>query len=257
MLCKNIVVVTCEKHWAQCRALLDSINFWLSGFNVVVVDNTPEPINLKYNMSNNSLRIMSWSDFIPNRVIHAPTYDNGWISQQLIKLQAHTLFDDCYVVLDSTALILKPIVEWPRDLCPFYPKKNHSFYKFYKSAYRQLGFKKAQSVVHAQSPVVFECAQVKALLGFWSDWKSFEEWFCSFQFPSEFWLYDLWLRKQGSKHHTKDCIDTTLLVMYSWNCWQQYQKNPRWGYYSVATIKQPLWEDKRLVRDNIMCLNRG
>jgi hypothetical protein len=50
MLCKNIVVVTCEKHWVQCRALLDSIDFWLSGFEVVVVDNTPEPINLKYNI---------------------------------------------------------------------------------------------------------------------------------------------------------------------------------------------------------------
>ena len=256
MLCKNIVIVTCEKDWEQCRNLLDSIDFWLSGFKVVVVDNTPEPINLKYAMTNNSLRLMIWSDLISNRVMHTPTYDNGWVSQQLIKLQAHQLFNDHYVVLDSTSLILKSIVEWPRDLHTFYPDHNHRFHRFYKAAYRLLGLKRAYSVAHAQSPVIFDCNQVKLLLEVWPDWQSFEEWFCSFQCPSEYWLYDLWLRKQGVHVHTTDCIETTLLPLYSWDCWERYQKNPRWGYYSVATVKQQLWNDSRFVRDDMPGLNR-
>ena len=256
MLCKNIVIVTCEQDWAQCRNLLDSIDFWLSGFKVVVVDNTPEPINLKYAMTNNSLRLMTWSELIPNRIMHTPTYDNGWVSQQLIKLQAHQLFNNHYVVLDSTSVILKSVVEWPRDLCPVYPKQDHKFYKFYKAAYRLLGFKQAHSVACSQSPVIFECIQVKLLLELWPNWKSFEEWFCSFQCPSEYWLYDLWLQKQGINYHSAGYVETTLLPLYSWDCWERYQENPRWGYYSVATVKQHLWNDSRFVCDDMPGLNR-
>ena len=258
MLCKNIVVVTYEKDWEQCQVLLDSIDFRLTGYNVLVIDNTPEPLNLKYSMTNNMLRVIPWSDLIPNRVMHTPTYDNGWISQQLLKLQAHQLFNNEYIVLDSTSVILKSFSDWPSDLYPVLPPTNHRFYQFYKSTSKLFGFINSQKVAPPQNPVIFNCDQIKALLNFWPSWREFEEWFCSFKYPSEFWLYDLWLNRQGIPYHDTNpsSSETTLLQLYNWDSWEEYKQNPRWGYYTVATIKQQLWEDHRFDKDNISAINQ-
>jgi hypothetical protein len=188
--------------------------------------------------------------------MHTPTYDNGWVSQQLIKLQAHQLFSDQYVVLDSTNIILKSFVEWPVLHNRHFPDLSHSFYKFYKSAYKLLGFKRDQQITYPTTPFMFDCLQVNNMLAFWSSWSEFEKWFCSFSYPSEFWLYDLWLNRQGiTSHYNEPYKPIPLLEFFTWECWQRYQQNPQRGFYNVAGIVSSVWNNPQFPRNEFLELN--
>jgi hypothetical protein len=242
MLTKNVVIVTHDNDWHQCTKLLESIDFWLENLNVILIDNNPHPGNVRFVMLNNHLKIVPWSDLIPRRVMSTETYDNGWVCQQLLKLAACKFFtNDRYVILDSKNIILRDLTQWPRDLMPIMPR-SETLYDFYTCTQDLFGLKN-RKIINPQAPYEFDCNRVKELLAFWPSWDEFEEWFCSFQRPSELILYDLWLQRLHMSEHDSTPRELELLTVYNWAQWQTYQKNTKVNFYRVASIDSSVWNN--------------
>jgi hypothetical protein len=201
-------------------------------------------------MTNNHLQIRPWQDFIPRRIIDTTMYnevDRGWISQQLIKLAGHKVFNGDYVCLDTSNIILSSFEssEWPVDRWAIVPAQSHKFYDFYSAAVQLLGVEHLP-VLQAQTPYIFNSNHVASMLNLWPDWDSFESWFTNFSRPSEFWLYDLWLQKCGiSTHLVSDhYIQQPLLCFYNKTSWKEItNKKLDTSFFTVANVKRFLWED--------------
>lgn len=245
---KDLLVVVSTEHWQQCKFLLDSIDYYLNGYKITVVDNSPQWANLSHTMANNHIRILPWQDFIPTRIVDVTEhgeFDRGWISQQLIKLSAHKLFKDDYVCLGTSNVILQSFENsaWPLNRYPLVPNSSHAFYKFYLAVKRKFGLKKPL-ILHPQTPYILNTSQVASMLSSWNSWAEFSDWFTSFKNPSEFWLYDIWLQKQGKSQHVDHYIEVPLLCFYTIDQWTQFQNSNRdISSYTVAQITQMVWED--------------
>jgi hypothetical protein len=192
----NIVIVCPINHWEQCQFLLNSIDRHLKDFNVYLIDNTVIPSLPTYNLRNNKLTQLVWSDIVPTRKLACKKSEDGWIVQQLIKLAVHTLFEnESYVCLDTKNIILSSLDEWPVDTFASIPPSHQSFSKFYNSVCTIFDF--APAVIPPQTPYELDALAVKELIEYFGGWDQFQEWFTSFHYPSEFMLYDIWCQKTG------------------------------------------------------------
>ena len=240
---KQVLIVTDKEHWEQCSFLLDSIDFYLNGYYITVVDNTPTPCNLFRALTNNYIKFVPWNKIISSRVIK-DGFDFKELSHRLINLSACKIFKNDYVCLDSTNVILKSFENsnWPIDKWPTTPKVNHSSFDFYLAACRKFDLD-LPALVPSQTPFIFNSDQVNDML---RHLENFEDWFTSFKNPSEFWLYDLWLQKNGLANHTVSdhYIQEPLLLLHNKLSWDyikaQYQS---FDYFTVGCINSSLWED--------------
>jgi hypothetical protein len=247
---KDLLIVACTEHWQQCKLLLDSIDYYLTGYKIIVVDNSPQWSSLSHSMTNNHLQICPWQDFIPQRVIATTTYgdvDRGWVSQQLIKLAGYKVFKGDYVCLDTSNVVLSSFEnsDWPVDRWAAVPDQSHDFYEFYSATTQLLGVEHLP-VLPAQTPFILNSDHVRRLVALWPSWENFEQWFTSFDRPSEFWLYDLWMQKCGiSTHLVSDhYIQQPLLCFYDCANWKEItNKKLDTSYFTVANVKRFLWED--------------
>jgi hypothetical protein len=240
----NIVIVSPLDHWDQCKLLLDSIDRHLVAHRVYLIDNTPELGLPQYKLKNNHLYQIPWSDLIISRTRKNHTVENGWITQQLLKLSAYKLFppNEQYVCIDSKTLILSRFIDWPTEEFPMRPQRyEHDFYKFYDSVC-QLFELEHVTVKPPQVPYILNSTVIKELIDFWGSWDIFQEWFTSFTYPSEFWLYDLWCQRNGKVNlHPPYDYTTNILHLYNIEGWKDFIKSDKTKKYEVAILWRALW----------------
>jgi hypothetical protein len=239
----NIVIVSPIEHWAQCKVLLDSIDRHLVAHRVYLIDNTPSLGLPKYKLKNNHLHQIPWSDLIISRTRKNHTIENGWITQQLLKLAVYQLFkSETYVCLDTKNIVLSNIINWPVDNFPGVPHPYHDFYKFYNSTCKLFELDH-RSVKPPQTPYILNSHVVSNMINFWGSWDMFQDWFTDFTHPSEFWLYDLWCQKNRVIHvRSLDNYEPTILHLYRIHDWKKFLNSKSDKKYEMASIWRPVWE---------------
>ena len=192
----ELLIVTHIGDWGRCVNLLDSIDTYLTGCKITVIDNTPIPEIEINQLKNNFVRIIPWTDVLTSQFPCACNIKgSGWIYQQLLKIMAYKLFKSKYVILDSDSFINKTFEYWDED---FYrqPHFLRNFPGFLDYCYNYLDVPNILKIRSPQIPYVFDPAEIELLISQWESSEDFQKWFCNSPvLPSEFMLYDLWIQR--------------------------------------------------------------
>lgn len=208
----ELVTVTCNrdrwllelqalslKHINSCNINIvineDDTSDWLDWFETI------KPLYNKFN-----LRILSKKDFT--------SVNNGWISQQLIKLYFSQHTSDDYIVLDSKNFFAEKI-----DLSSYLNPRRIETKNFY-SLQQELEIK---NVVPASTPYRLNPNIVKDLI---NSYNNFENWFLSLSEQSEFVVYDWFVQKNNIEIPLADSMCKTIWYheTYDFKKWDNIKK---------------------------------
>jgi len=202
----QLLTVTCDRdRWEfllQCRSLSRySVN---NKLNIIVNELNPRPWlkwfdeNCRLLLAEIEFKIYTYEDFYDDFIL--PIHKPGWHTQQIFKLVFALKTSGSYIVLDSKNWFVRPI-----DFNPLYKQKRWpmdgencehwlSFFPFYTACIEKLGLNSSFEFRTVLTPYHFDAGIILQMFEHFGGVIMFNKWFLSFEWPSEFIVYDLFLQ---------------------------------------------------------------
>ena len=192
-----VICVTCYRDWNDIfRQITSFYNYLPTDFTIIYVIEDVDPTEWLKCWNNCHLRNMpNVSILIGNDLL--PINAHGWIRQQLLKLiVASQQTDICWVIDSKNFLINRPVgqVGNPPYLNRYDRMAHTGVIDLYKSV---LNVENTEYLVLPHTPFEFSPANVRHLIGGFSGYDDFANWFISMPFHSEFFLYQMWCHKHN------------------------------------------------------------
>lgn len=180
-----------------------------------------EQHNLKYKLVSDLISISWFKDI------------DGWTRQQIIKLCCGV---GKYVVLDTKNFLIKPITAFNSSICPVRHGldsvlQDSLFLDFFQASVNN--YKSVTSIRPIITPYLIDSKITQQIFKDFRGFTQFVEWFCSFECPSEFIIYDIadQIYNKKSKYGTKHRVN---LVIWNRDDIQKiYEPNERLRFLSL------------------------
>jgi hypothetical protein len=224
---KQLLVVTCNKHRQQFLSQSESVGQFLEPVDLHVIINEYDPHEwLSWFNKSCAEHLQPHGINIHTRK-HMPveifsTFSNhamsGWHLQQVCKLAFSLKTSDSYVMLDS-----KNCIVGPTNYADFVRHsrvrsfEDEIFYPFYKTCLRTFNLPIKTQYRPTVTPYIFEPAVVLKLFDYFGGIKQFTDWFMSFDFPSEFIVYDLFAQSISEEQEVGVEHAPYKMLEISWN----------------------------------------
>ena len=207
----QVLIVTCDRDRWQFQIQCWSIGKYLEPVDLHIVINEPNPgawltwfaDNAASYLSSHTVQVYSSRDILEES-IHLTVVKNliltspGWNSQQVLKLLAGYKIQQPYTVLDTKNWFIKP-----SHIQLFKPQPrtgthhNFLFSPFYNECLLRFNMVPYITTRPHITPFHFDPTVIKQLIDYFGGAEHFTCWFLSFNTPSEFIVYDLFVQKQG------------------------------------------------------------
>jgi hypothetical protein len=216
----TLVVVTCIKDNWSFEMLCKSIKKYLSSCNIIIIYNDKEEnfnawkifynkLHTRY-FQNHNVLLQTQRDYwtLDDESHLHPMQKEGWVDQQVLKLSvSENVNTKSYTCIDSKNFFIKPLqVE---DIAQIQPEPitwtDEILENWVKFCCKTLELNypgKQIKLTQNTTPYKIDTEEAKKLVEHFGGIKKFYRWFTKNAIPdsispSEFFLYELWLKKQG------------------------------------------------------------
>lgn len=248
---KNILIVTFNEDWDQCReSLLPSISKYVPGAVVKVVDNSLKGPLISVPSFDNIFceRISVFdllSEFTTIPGAESRIKVHGSITQQLCKLSGYKLFDSPFVVIDSEIEVLRELSDWPTQG----RSQEHFFKEFTTKAAKELWINDSKhNYLLPQVPYILDPKVLEGLISAFGSVNECFGWFVKQSYPSEFMLYDLFKHKDNPQPriHSRT-TESSIQYVNSY----PYQLDHK--CYDLALVHRDAWAQNNATSFAIQC----